>query len=86
MGEEKTRLEADIVDAGRGERDRGIAQQCVVGRCRTGGQAASSARRAAWSSAISASTISSRPALDHLGQVVEVRLMRWSVTRFWGKL
>jgi len=24
MGEEKTRLEADIVDAGRGERDRGM--------------------------------------------------------------
>ena len=61
MGEQQTGLEADIVDAGRGERDRGVAQQRVVGRCRTGGQAASSASRPASSSAISASMSSSSP-------------------------
>ncbi len=65
MSEQKAGLEADIVDAGRGECDRSVAQQRIVGRCKTGGQAASSASRPASSSAVSASMISSsaRPSI-----------------------
>ena len=61
MGQQQARFEADVVDAGRGERRRGVPQQGIVGRCRAGGQAASSASRPASSSAISASMISSSP-------------------------
>ena len=32
VGEQQAGFEADIVDAGRGERDRGVAQQRIVGR------------------------------------------------------
>jgi hypothetical protein len=62
VGEQKAGFEADIVYAGRGERGRGVAQERVVGRCKTGGQAASSASRPASSSAVSASINSSSPA------------------------
>ena len=61
MCQQQAGLEADIVDAGCGQRDRSVAQQRVVGRGRTAGQAASSASRPASSSAISASMSSSSP-------------------------
>jgi len=57
MGEQQARLETGIVDAGRRQRDGGIAQQRVVRDV----QLASSARRDASSSAVSASMISSSP-------------------------
>ena len=57
LRQQQAGLEAGVVDAGRGQRDGGVAQQRVVGS----GQAASSASRDASSSAISASMISSSP-------------------------
>jgi hypothetical protein len=51
MGQKKPRFEAGIVDAGRRQGDSRVAQQRVVGAA----QAASSDRREASSSAISAS-------------------------------
>jgi hypothetical protein len=56
MRKKQTGFEADVVDTGRGQGDGGVAQQRVVGRT----QAASSDRREASSSAISASITWSR--------------------------
>lgn len=58
VGQQQARFETDIVEARGRQGRRRVAQQAVVGRDRTG-QAASSARRPASSSAISASMISS---------------------------